>query len=322
MGQNKERILDLFFRLMMGEGISVAGFANEYNVSTKSISRDLNEIKNFSYEHRELLSNAEIKYHADDKKHYLELEHFLEPNELFAITKIILGSRSLSKTETVEIISKLKNYVSKQDRDMLNELIASELYSFNEINHDCKNVIDNIWKLTNCIRNHKEITVEYFKMSRERVERRIRPLAITFSDYYFYLICSQKMDDDSWEIRYYRVDRIVRIIEHRTKFRVHKSDSVNEGDLMNKIQYMQPGGVKRIRFAFNGPSVQAVLDRIPTANLVEKKDGECIIEAEVIGSGVKMFLLSQGAWVQPLAPKDFVDEMREEVEKMRERYGE
>ena len=64
-----------------------------------------------------------------------------------------------------------------------------------------------------------------------------------------------------------------------------------------------------------------MLDRIPTAKLLEKKDGEYIIEAEVIGPGIKMFLLSQGAWVRPLAPKDFVDEMREEVEKMRERYG-
>lgn len=321
MGQNKERILEIFFRLMMGEGISISEVANEYNVSTKSISRDLSEIKSFTFEHRQMLSNAEVKYHADVKKHFLELEHFLKPDELFALIKIIIGSRSLSKTETVEIISKLKNYVSKQDRDMLDELISSEIYSFNEINHDCKSVTDNLWKLTDCIKNHREITVEYYKMNRQRVERRIRPLAITFTDYYFYLICFQLMDDNSWEIRYYRVDRIVRIIVHRTHFRINKTDEVNEGDLMNKIQYMQPGNVKHIRFAFNGPSVQAVLDRIPTANLVEKKDGECIIEAEVIGSGVKMFLLSQGAWVRPLAPKDFVDDMRTEVEKMRERYG-
>lgn len=321
MGQKKERILEMFFRLLMGKGISISEFANEYGVSTKSISRDISEIKSFTYEHRELLSNAEVRYHADVKKHFMELEHFLTPNELFVITKLIIGSRAFSKTETVEIISKLKKYVSEQDIEMLNELISSELYNFNEINHDCKSVVDNIWKLANCIKKHKEITVEYYKMSREHVERRIRPLAITFSEYYFYLICNQKMDDDSWGIRYYRVDRIVHIIEHRTTFRIDKSKSLDEGDLMNKLQYMQPGSIRHIRFAFNGPSVQAVLDRIPTAKLIEKKNGEYIIDAEVIGfAGIKMFLLSQGAWVRPLAPKDFVDEMKDEVEKMRERY--
>ena len=108
MSQKKERILEIFFRLLMGQGVSVAEFANEYGVSTKSISRDLSEIKNFTYEHRELLSNAQIQYHADSKKHYMELEHFLTPNELFALTKIILGSRAFSKAETVGVISKLK----------------------------------------------------------------------------------------------------------------------------------------------------------------------------------------------------------------------
>ena len=273
MSQKKERILEIFFRLLMGQGVSVAEFANEYGVSTKSISRDLSEIKNFTYEHRELLSNAQIQYHADSKKHYMELEHFLTPNELFALTKIILGSRAFSKAETVGVISKLKEYVSKQDEEMLNELIASELLSFNEINHDCESVVDNIWRLTNCIKKHKEITVEYIKMSREFVERRIRPLAITFSEYYFYLICNQKMKDDTWEIRFYRVDRIVRIVEHRTTFKVDKLRSIDEGDLVNKLQYMQPGNVRHIRFAFNGPSLQAVLDRIPTAKLVERMLG-------------------------------------------------
>ena len=44
--------------------------------------------------------------------------------------------------------------------------------------------------------------------------------------------------------------------------------------------------------------------------------------AEVFGTGVNMFLLSQGSHVKPLAPREFVDEMREEVEKMMEVYRE
>lgn len=304
----------------MGKGISINELANEYGVSTKSISRDIAEIKNFTYEHRELLSNAQVRYHADSKKHYLEIEHFLTPNELFALTKLILGSRSLSKTETVEIISKLKRYVSESDIATLNQLIASEMYNFNEIKHDCESVIDNIWKLSNCIMQHKEITVDYYKMNRDYVTRRIQPLAITFTDYYFYLICNQQMKGDNWEIRYYRVDRIVHIVEHRKTFHIDRSKTLNEGDLMNKIQYMQPGSIRHIRFAFNGPSVQAVLDRIPTAKLIEKKGDEYIIDAEVIGDGVNRFLLSQGAWVRPISPQYFVDEMRDEVERMMGRY--
>ena len=45
--QKKNRVLDIFYRAMKGENISVGKIANEYEVSTKSISRDINEIKNF-----------------------------------------------------------------------------------------------------------------------------------------------------------------------------------------------------------------------------------------------------------------------------------
>ena len=83
---------------------------------------------------------------------------------------------------------------------------------------------------------------------------------------------------------------------------------------------MWPGPSRRIRFEFSGPSVQAILDRIPTAKVVEKQDGKSIIEAEVFGSGIKMFLLSQGAWVKVLEPEEFVQEMKEEVEKLSNYY--
>lgn len=43
--QKKNRVLDIFYRAMKGENISVGKIANEYEVSTKSISRDINEIK-------------------------------------------------------------------------------------------------------------------------------------------------------------------------------------------------------------------------------------------------------------------------------------
>ena len=66
--------------------------------------------------------------------------------------------------------------------------------------------------------------------------------------------------------------------------------------------------------------MQAVLDRIPTAKVVERQNGKSIIEAEVFGSGIKMFLLSQGAWVKVLAPDEFVQEIKEEIEKMRGFY--
>lgn len=40
VGTKKNRILEIFFRMMKGENISIKGLADEYGVSNKSISRD------------------------------------------------------------------------------------------------------------------------------------------------------------------------------------------------------------------------------------------------------------------------------------------
>lgn len=80
---------------------------------------------------------------------------------------------------------------------------------------------------------------------------------------------------------------------------------------------MWPGKLRTIRFEFSGPSVQAVLDKLPTARIIERMGGnKYLVEAEVYGDGIKMWLLSQGAWVKVVAPDEFVSEMKDELRRM------
>ena len=79
---------------------------------------------------------------------------------------------------------------------------------------------------------------------------------------------------------------------------------------------MFPGKLQTIRFEFTGPSVQAVLDKLPTAKIIERDGKKYLIEAEVYGNGIKMWLLSQGAWVKVLAPVQFAQEILTEINKM------
>ena len=50
-----ERLLEIMFRAIRGECISVKKIAEDYKVSTKSVSRDINKIKMFFAENRELI---------------------------------------------------------------------------------------------------------------------------------------------------------------------------------------------------------------------------------------------------------------------------
>ena len=314
--EKSNRMLEIFFRALRGEKISLKKLAEEYNVSTKSISRDINSIQNFLAEHRELMQNAELTYSHKERTYILNSDEFLKNKELFALVKIILGSRALNKEEILTLITKLKKFTTIQDRKTLENLIRKEIYHYHEVKSDCKSVIDNVWKIVQAIEEKRTISITYYKMNRDEVKHKIKPVSVLFSEYYFYLI-AYKADDMSYKPIYFRIDRISSITEHREKFELEKKYDFDEGNLREKNQFMFPGDTIKIRFEFSGLSLQAILDRLPTAKVVEKNGNTSIIEAEVNhGRGIIMYLLSQGSWVKVLSPQSLADEIKEELNKM------
>lgn len=314
--EKSNRMLEIFFRALRGEKISLKKLAEEYNVSTKSISRDINSIQNFLAEHRELMQNAELTYSHKERAYILNSDEFLKNKELFALVKIILGSRALNKEEILTLITKLKKFTTIQDRKTLENLIRKEIYHYHEVKSDCKSVIDNVWKIVQAIEEKRTISITYYKMNRDEVKHKIKPVSVLFSEYYFYLI-AYKSDDMSYKPIYFRIDRISSITEHREKFELEKKYDFDEGNLREKNQFMFPGDTVKIRFEFSGLSLQAILDRLPTAKVVEKNGNTSIIEAEVNhGRGIIMYLLSQGSWVKVLSPQSLADEIKEELNKM------
>lgn len=314
-GTRQERLLEVFFRGLKGEDLFVQKIAQEYGVSTKSITRVMNDLKAFLADHRELVGNTELQYSYTDKCYRLYMDEFLTDKELFALVEVIIGARAFSKMELLLLMDKLRRFSVPSDRAKLNDLIRKELYHYPEVKHDCESVQETLWQLVNCINDHREITIEYYRMDRANVTHRLRPASVMFTDYYFYLIAYRV---DKEEPVYFRVDRIKHITEHRKKF--EDAPKFDEGLLRKRSLFMWPGKLRRIRFEFTGPSVQAVLDKLPTTKIIERTDGKYLMEAEVYGDGIKMWLLSQGSWVKVTEPEEFVKEMKQEIEKMLNRY--
>ena len=311
---NKYRILEIFFRGLRGEDISVQKLATEYNVSTKSVSRSINELKNFLADNRELVGNTELQYSYQDKCYRLYMDEFLSSKELFALVEVMIGARAFSQDELLELTSKLKHFTTPQDSKKLNELIRKELYHYPEVKHDCESVQDNLWQLMNCITEKKEISIDYYKMDRSFVTHRLLPASVMFTDYYFYLIAFKP--EDIHKPLYFRIDRIKNITEHR-KNEIKNIPEFDEGMLRKQSLFMWPGKLRTIRFEFSGPSVQAVLDKLPTAKIIERLGTKkYLIEAETYGDGIKMWLLSQRSWVKVVYPDPLVEDMKQEIAAM------
>ena len=83
---------------------------------------------------------------------------------------------------------------------------------------------------------------------------------------------------------------------------------------------MYAGRLQKVKLKFYGPNPEPILDRLPTARVIEQYENECTIEAEVYGKGIIMWLLSQGSKIEVLKPESMRQEMQEVILDMLKRY--
>ena len=93
-----------------------------------------------------------------------------------------------------------------------------------------------------------------------------------------------------------------------------------EGEFRKRIQFMYAGKLMTIRIKYYGQNPESILDRLPTARVIEEYENESIIEAEVYGKGVVMWLLSQADKVEILKPDSLREEMKKVISDMLKLY--
>lgn len=186
-----------------------------------------------------------------------------------------------------------------------------------------------LWQLGMDIKEHDILKISYQRMDamEEPVERVIEPVAILFAEYYFYLnaYIVERKANGKFERSYdypavFRLDRIIDVKEMGEKFSIPYNNRFEEGEFRKRVQFMYPGELMKIQFYFRGVNVEAVLDRLPTARILSQKDGEWLVEAQVYGQGMMMWLLSQGEMIEVVSPASFRQKMVEKLKKMLENY--
>ena len=63
---------------------------------------------------------------------------------------------------------------------------------------------------------------------------------------------------------------------------------------------MYASKLQKVVLKFYGENPEPILDRLPTAEIVERTSDGWIVKAEVFGKGIDMWLRSQGSYVQLL----------------------
>ncbi|MCI8353703.1 MAG: WYL domain-containing protein [Lachnospiraceae bacterium] len=300
------RVLYLYAKLLRGQIIRKDRLAEQFGVNERSIQRDLDIIRSFlDMAEVEEDRKAQLIYDYREKGYRLKQEGRinLSNEEVLAVSKILLASRAFTKREMLGILDSLiENCVPKEERRLVDRLLENEKFHYAELQHH-KIFLDKLIPLGKAIRESRVIRIQYGKLKeKDAVERRLEPLAILFSEYYFYLVAFIEEPDgkgnfESKENRFpaiYRIDRIENLEVLAERFKIPYADRFEEGEFRKRIQFMYGGELRKIRFRYRGVSVEAVLDRLPTARILKEEDGAYVIEAEVYGKGVDMWVRGQG----------------------------
>ena len=234
----------------------------------------------------------------------------LTNSEVLAVCKILLDSRAFTKVEMTDVLDKLiACCVPKANQKLVTDLISNEVFHYVEPRHRTV-FIDTMWCVGQAIRNCKYIEIEYERTKDKAVvKRKLKPVAIMFSEYYFYLtafIDDEKVRKDFDIINdsfptIYRMDRIKKLKVMDEGFRIPYSSRFEEGEFRKRVQFMYGGELQRVKFKYLGTDVDAVLDRLPTAKILAEEDGGYTISAEVFGTGIDMWLRSQGDRVEVIS---------------------
>ncbi len=307
------RVLCIYTKLMGGYLVTKAEEAQNHGVNERTIQRDIDDIRNFmdsDIENTGVINS--VVYDHRDKGYRLERVYQLKltNGEILAICKILLESRALRKEEMSEILEKLISCcVPEKNQKLVKELIRNEEFHYVEPRHKSK-FLDIMWEIGQAIRNCQCIVIDYMRTKDKTVvKRKVKPVAIMFSEYYFYLtafIDDKEVQKDFDVINdsfptIYRIDRIRGLqVLSKERFHIPYSSRFEEGEFRKRVQFMYGGKLQKIKFRYSGSDVDAVLDRLPTAKILEDDAGVYTVSAEVFGKGIDMWLRSQGEMIEVL----------------------
>ena len=187
-------------------------------------------------------------------------------------------------------------------------MLGSERLHYIELQHR-KKFMDKMWEIAVAIKEQRCIKIVYEKTGTDQaVTRKVDPLAIMFSEFYFYLAAHLEDIDREKEFQItndtnptiYRIDRIRELAVLEEHYKVSEKDRFQAGEYRKQIQFMYGGKQQMVEFWYKGWSVEAVLDKLPTAEVLEtdKEKKRYRIRAKTFGKGIDMWLRSQGDFVE------------------------
>lgn len=297
--QVNNRLFEIVYILMQKKKITAKELANRFEVSTRTIYRDI-----------EILSRANIPIYSSKGK-----DGGIRLLEEYVLNKTILSEEE--QNQILFALQGMKKVVGQDEKDILQKLSTL----FNKKINDWIKIDFSNWEKDNtqaqrfdiiktAILNKKQIKFTYYNSTGNETKRIVEPLQIWFKDKSWYLISYCKLKED------YRIFKITRIKEIKM--------------LQEHFERELPKEQKEEKYKFKNISLELeiskemayrVYDEFESTQIAKKENGNFIIKIEYPeNEWVYGYILSFGEHIKVLSPDRAKKIIKNKLEKTLKNY--
>lgn len=305
-----ERLTSIVFLLLNRKRISATKLAERFNVSIRTIYRDINTIDQ---------AGIPIISHTGQQGGFAILDTYcidkqvLTLNEITSIINTLKGVNASLEDEdmklTIEKIGNLMPRSPSSETRMDEQPLTIDLFPWGYSEH-YKKMMKRIY---HSIKNCTLITIKYSKPDNIKISRTIEPMTLLYKGYTWYLFAFCRLRKD---YRIFRLSRIKKMKEHNQSFtrrRKNYKDLPSWSDnSSHKIE---------ITLQFSSQVKTVVEDFFREEQLSYQDDGSIVVKEEFPKNDwLYGFILSFGEYVKVLKPSHLRDIISEKAKKISKIY--
>lgn len=292
----------------------------EYDITAerKSIYVDLRDLETFGID----VEGEQV----GNRYHYHVVNRPFEMPELKLLVDAIQSSKFITARKTNDLIRKLETFVSRYDAMKLQR----QVYVSGRIKTMNESIYYTVDEIHNAISENKKICFQYFQWNvKKEMELRhggayyrISPWGLSWDDENYYLV---GYDSDAQMIKHYRVDKMLnlRMIDERREGRDHFK-KLDMADYAKKSFGMYGGKEQDVKMLVENHLAGVMIDRFGKDIMMVPVDKEHFsVKVQVhVSRQFLGWVISLGEGIKIIGPDEVAGQMKQEIKRLVEQYGE
>lgn len=292
----------------------------EYDITSerKSIYADLRDLETFGID----VEGEQV----GNRYHYHVVNRPFEMPELKLLVDAIQSSKFITARKTNDLIRKLETFVSRYDAMKLQR----QVYVSGRIKTMNESIYYTVDEIHNAISENKKICFQYFQWNvKKEMELRhggayyrISPWGLSWDDENYYLV---GYDSDAQMIKHYRVDKMLnlRMIDERREGRDHFK-KLDMADYAKKSFGMYGGKEQDVKMLVENHLAGVMIDRFGKDIMMVPVDKEHFsVKVQVhVSRQFLGWVISLGEGIKIIGPDEVAGQMKQEIKRLVEQYGE